>query len=338
MVRVGIVGLGFMGKMHFRCYKARKDSQIAAVFDLDTKKLTDTSGTAGNIKGAEEQLDFSGIELYSDFDRMLAEAKLDAVSIALPTYMHKAYTIKALSAGLHVLCEKPMALNVSDCDEMIEAAKKTGRVLMIGHCIRFWPEYAKAKELIESSCYGKVLAAHFQRLASTPIWSWDNWLLDGSRSGGAALDLHIHDSDYVQYLFGMPGSVCSRGWIGKSGDYDYIVTSYIYEKEKVATAQGGWIMAPGFGFRMSFDIMLEKATISYDCTRDPAFKVYLAQGRVETPQVPAGDGYSQEIDYFVKVIQGKNVPKVLTPQQARDAVRLVTAEKESADCGKEVAL
>ena len=105
------------------------------------------------------------------------------------------------------------------------------------------------------------MEASFQGLSLTPTWSWDNCFLDGNRSGGAMLDLHIHDTDFVQHVFGVPNEVFSRGVIGPSGDYDHTVTQYLYDDQKVVTAEGGWIMAPEFGFEMSFKIMLELSLI-----------------------------------------------------------------------------
>jgi len=338
MVRVGIVGLGFMGKMHFNCYKDLKDVKLVAICDADESKFKNTRGTAGNIEGAEKPLDLAGIDLYTDFDKMLSEAKLDAVSITLPTYMHRDFTVKALEAGINVLCEKPMAMDEGQCRDMIAASEKNSKVLQIGHCIRFWPEYAKTKELIDSGQYGKVLAATFQRLSMTPTWSWDNWLMNGVRSGGAVMDLHIHDADYVQYIFGMPKAVRASGVKGPSGDFGHVVTQYIYDGEKVVTAEGGWMMTSGFGFEMSFNIVLEKATIVFDCTRQPAFKLCPAQGEVVTPEVETGDGYSLEIAHFVKAVSGKKVPQILTPAQSLDSVKLILAEKQSAQTGKEISL
>ena len=317
MIRVGVTGLGFMGKMHSKCYQGLEGATLAVICDVDESQLKGTSEAAGNIEGAEEPLDLSGVELCTDFDKMLAEADLDAVSITLPTYLHAEYTIKALKAGLNVLCEKPMAINEA-------------------HCIRFWPEYARTKKIIDSGKYGGVKAFTFQRLSLTPTWSWDNWLMDAEKSGGAILDLHIHDSDFVQYVFGMPKAVSSRGAKGPSGDFDHIVTQYIYEDGKVITAEGGWLMTPGFGFEMSFNLMLERATIVYDCTREPAFKVCPAEGDAFTPEVEAGDGYSLEIAHFVKAVGGESVAEITTPSQSLDSVRIVLAERRSAQSGREV--
>ena len=338
MIRVGIVGFGFMGKMHFRCYQAQKDVQVVAICDIDKARFEDASGAAGNIEGADAPLDFSGIELYDDFDQMLADANLDALSVTLPTYLHRDYTIQAIDAGVNVLCEKPMALTVEEGREMAAAADQKGVLLQIGHCIRFWPEYAKTKELIDSGEYGKVRAATFQRLSLTPTWSWQGWLMDAAKSGAAAIDLHIHDSDYVQYVFGMPRAVFSRATSGPSDGFDHIVTQYLFDDDCVVTAEGGWAMTATFGFEMSFNIVLEKATIVYDCTRDPAFKVCPIDGDVFSPEVAAGDGYSNEIEHFVRAVQGEQVPEITTPAQSIDSVRLVLAERQSAAGGECVSL
>ena len=329
MLRIGIVGLGFMGKMHFRCYNSLNNVEIIAICDADTSRLQDNSGTAGNISGAEDDLDLRNIALYSDLSKMLAEGELDALSIASPTFLHASQTIEALNAGVHVFCEKPMALNSGDCREMAEVAKQSGKTLQIGHCIRFWPEYVQAKEIIDSQKYGKVLATTFQRLSLTPTWSWDNCFLDGKRSGGAMLDLHIHDTDYVQYVFGMPKEVFSRGVIGPSGEFDHTVTQYLYGNDCVITAEGGWIMAPGFGFEMSFKIMLEKATLVYSSAQEPTFRIFPIDGETIIPEIPLGDGYSFEIQHFVDILSGKVVPSIITPEQSGDSVKIIEAEKES---------
>ncbi len=338
MIRVGVAGFGFMGKMHFRCYKAMAGVKVAALCDVHEAGLSQTKGEAGNISGAEGDLDFTGISLYTDFDRMLAEADLDAVSITLPTYLHAEFTVKALRAGMNVLCEKPMALDIEQCQRMIDASEKSGRLLQIGHCIRFWPEYVKAKQIVDSGDFGNVKAATMRRLSKTPTWSWENWLMRAEKSGGAMVDLHIHDSDFVQYAFGMPRAVFSRCASGPSGHYDHIVTQYIYDDNRAITAEGGWIVTPSFGFEMSFNIILDKATVVYDCTRRPPFKLCLLEGEPVIPEIEPGDGYSREIEHFVRRVRGEDVPEVITPQQSLDSVRLVLAERRSAERRKEIEL
>jgi predicted dehydrogenase len=329
MLRVGIAGFGFMGRMHFRNWNMLKDAQVVAVCDANPNIKEDTKKAVGNIKGAEGDIDFSTFEVYHNFEEMLSKARLDALSLTLPTYLHAEYSEKALARDVNVLCEKPMALNVADCDRMIEAAQRSGKVLQIGHCVRFWPEYAKAKEMVDSGKYGKVVAAMFQRLGAPPGWSVDNWFVDEKRSGGVALDLHIHDTDYVQYLFGMPKGVCSHGARGSMGQLVHIVTEYEYGEDKCIVAEGGWGMTGAFGFEMSFNLVLEKATIVYDLTRKPMLRVCPADGPEFTPEVAAGDGYLHEIEYFAKTVRGEPVKPVLTLEQSRNSVRIVEAEKKS---------
>ncbi len=135
MLKIGIAGLGFMGQMHYRCWKARNDAQIVAICDANKDIVEDCKKTVGNIEGAEDAINFSDINIYHDFAKMLAEEKLDAISLTLPTYLHAKHTIPALESGVNVLCEKPMGLNISECDSMIAAAKSSGKLLQIGHCV-----------------------------------------------------------------------------------------------------------------------------------------------------------------------------------------------------------
>ena len=338
MLKVGIVGFGFMGRTHYQCWKKVKGAQIVAICDVNPNIEEDTKKAVGNIGDTSEQVDFSNMKVYTDLDEMLAKEKLDAVSITLPTFLHPDTSIKALSAGVNVMCEKPMALNSKECARMIAEAERSGKILQIGHCVRFWPEYAKAKEIIDSGEYGKVIAGTFQRLGSAPNWSIDGWFFDEQRSGGVALDLHIHDTDFVQYLFGMPKAVCSVGAKGPAGGLAHISTQYLYDNDTAITAEGGWAMMPAFGFEMSFNIVLEKATLVYDLTRDPAFRVCPAEGEAFTPEVEKNDGWSLQIAHFAKAISGAKLKEITTLAQSMNSVRIVEAEKESASKGQKVSI
>jgi predicted dehydrogenase len=327
-----------MGRMHYAHWHAQDGVEVAAICHTDPDRLKSATGTSGNTEAAGAAIEFDTIQLYSDFDEMLAEGNLDAVSITLPTDLHAAFSIKALEAGLHVLCEKPMALNVAQCDDMIAAAQRTGKILLIGHCIRFWPEYARAKEIVDCGEYGTVVAVTFRRLGSIPAWSRSNWFTDEARSGGMVLDLHIHDTDYAQYLFGMPRAVRTFGARSLGLGLTHVVTQYLYGDDRLITAEGSWQMMPSFGFEMSFDIVLEKATLVYDNTREPPFRVCPLVGEAFTPEVEEGDGYSHEIAHFAKAIRGEKGKEVTTLEQSRNSVRIVEAEKESARTGKRVDL
>lgn len=326
MIRVGIVGFGFMGRMHYRNWLNVAGAELVAVQDVAIEDVKSRLAATGNIAGAADTIDLGRVRLFSDFDAMLAEMKLDAVSITVPTYLHATLAERALKAGVHVLCEKPMALTLPECDRMIAAATSAGKWLQIGQCIRFWPEYVAAREIIQSGKYGALLAASFRRLSSLPNWNPDKWFADEHRSGGVALDLHCHDTDYVHYLLGVPRAVFSV----MDGGRRHMQTQYLYDNDMAVSAEASWAMSPSFGFEMSFNIVLERATLQFDCTRNPAFRVCPADGAPFTPELLPGDGYSREIEHFAAVVCGKPVPEVLTAGQARETIRIVLAEKDSA--------
>ncbi|HEY3378277.1 MAG TPA: Gfo/Idh/MocA family oxidoreductase, partial [Armatimonadota bacterium] len=211
MIRIGMVGMGGISGAHLPAYEKLADiAQVVARCDKIPERADGTAkGVAINIGGpAATALQATA---YTDYRELLADPEVDVVDICLPTDLHAEVAIAALQAGKHVLCEKPMALNVAQCDRMIAAAQASGSIFMIAQCIRFWPAYVYLKELVDSGKYGKLTSAQFSRLSGPPIWASENWLLTPERSGGSLLDLHIHDTDYLSFLLGTPTSVSTRG-------------------------------------------------------------------------------------------------------------------------------
>ncbi|VGO11505.1 Putative 4,5-dihydroxyphthalate dehydrogenase [Pontiella desulfatans] len=315
MIRVGIMGMGYMGGVHLRNWQAREDAKVVAVCDINPA----FGATQGNIETGGDGLNLDGVAVYRSAAEMLAAETLDAVTVALPTHLHKAATIQSLAAGLHVLCEKPMALSVQDCDEMIAAAKTAGKELMIAHCIRFWPEYAWLKSAVESEAFGAVKAADFSRLASAPAWSADSWFANPAKSGGMALDLHIHDLDFIQYLFGAPAAIESEHAALANGQPGHVVSRMDYGAGKVVTATASWMMPPSFGFRMGFRVVFENAAAVLD---GDGLMVYPPEGDAYAPERHVGNGYQREIEYFAARVAGPAGKDVITPEQARESVRL----------------
>lgn len=335
MLKIGIAGYGFMGRMHHRCWRGVGEAAVVAVCDADRRAIDDAASRRGNIAGAAEDIDLTGVAVYDDFQAMIRSERLDAVSITVPTDQHAALALAALAAGVHVLCEKPMALDLDAADAMIAAAERHDRVLQIGHCIRFWPEYAMAKELVASGRYGRVLAASFVRLAATAITKPASWFLDQQRSGGIALDLHIHDTDFIQYLFGMPRAVSSRAAALAGGPMAHIATHYAYD-DILVSAEAGWAMMPSFGFDMHFHLVLEQASIVFNYHATPSLTVHPAQGEALAPPCASGDGYAHEIAHFARAIRGEPVTPIVTPRDARRSLAIALAERESAATGREV--
>ena len=337
MIRVGIVGFGFMGRMHLGCWMQMPDVEVAAICDTNPNVAKTVQEQIGNIPGLPEQVDMSAIKFYTDFAAMLSQEQLDAVSITLPTHLHADLTCQALEAGVHVLCEKPMALDAQQCRKMIDAAAKTGKCLMIAHCIRFWPEYADTRDIIHSGKYGRVLIASFQRLSARPTWSSGNWLMDPRHSGGMMLDLHIHDADYIHCLFGMPLKVSCQA-ITPHGIVEHVKADYFYDNDMLVSAEASWLVSDSFGFRMNYEIVLEKAMIVYDCSRDPVYRVCPQGDKPFSPSVSEKDGYFHEIEYFLQWIQGTIENDRMPMEQSLKSVLLIEAEKTSLGTGKPVTI
>ncbi|MFW6163449.1 MAG: Gfo/Idh/MocA family protein [Planctomycetota bacterium] len=340
MVKVGILGVGFMGTAHFRAYTGYRKAKVVALCDLNPKRLKgDWSDIAGNIEGAGASgADIRKLHLHADPADLFADPDVEVVDITLPTFLHAEYAVAALEAGKHVVCEKPMAVSLRECDKMIAAADRADRRLFIAHCIRFWPEFVALKEIIDGGTYGKVLAASFWRKSSTPAWSWDNWLMDEARSGGAVVDLHIHDTDYINSVFGVPKSVRSVGVVGavSNSAVDSLVTEYLYDNGPQISAEGTWALAPTFGFTHGFCVTLEGATVEHDAKSETRLTVHTADGKTRTPRVGQRDGYEAELRHFVDCVAAGKDSEVVTAQAARDALKVTLAEARAVKTGRTV--
>ncbi|HOV65237.1 MAG TPA: Gfo/Idh/MocA family oxidoreductase, partial [Spirochaetia bacterium] len=135
MVKVAVTGIGFMGKTHIGVYQKLKGVKLAAMCDIRKDALNIKSLDAGgNIKSSSGEVDLSSVKKYTDFDTMLSEGGFDYVDICLPTYLHATYSIKAMEAGYHVFCEKPMALTAREADAMLACVKKTQKLFSVGQC------------------------------------------------------------------------------------------------------------------------------------------------------------------------------------------------------------
>ncbi len=332
-LNVGIIGLGFMGKMHFETY-AKLGAKVAAIADVDSRKRAgDWSAIAGNIGTAGKHQDLRGIHVYEDAADLLKDPAVDVVDITLPTYLHARWAIRALQSGHHVICEKPMALKSTEGVAMIAAARAARRRLFIAQCIRFWPAYAKARELVLGKKLGKIVSAAFTRVSPRPTWSWQHWLEDGRKSGGCALDLHIHDADFVLYMLGQPRSVLSQGLKGDAGALDHVTTFYNYAPNTMIQTEGAWEYNAGFPFSMTFRIAFEKASLVFDAQ---GLRLCPPKGPAKPVAVAEGDGYFHELKHFLDCIRRNCASPVVTPESALQSVKLIEAEAKSARSGKAV--
>lgn len=334
MLKAGLIGIGFMGRGHLDNYIRFEEEgypvKLVAICDIDSEKFKGKF-VSGNIDVGVGKYDFSKYALYTDMEKMFEEQDLDFVDIALPTYLHAEASIQAMSRGLHVLCEKPMALNSKDCQSMVDTSVKHGKKLMIGQCLRFWPAYETLKEYVETGRFGKVTGAFFYRGGSSPQWSYENWLLKKEKSGGVLLDQHIHDVDMINWLFGKPAKVSSiaRNVIPGSG-YDIVSTNYIYDDCKVINAQDDWTLEGDYGFKMTFRINFEKGNLIYE---NEIFTVNPNDGIGFVPDLSKDLGYYREIQYFARAITKDTPIEVANPVSTMETIKIAEAEVLSADQG-----
>ncbi len=335
MIRVGVIGLGMMGNTHLDVYAKRKDVQVVAISDLDPDRLSGKARAAGNIEGqAQGGADLSKARRYPEGMELIADGDVDLVDICLPTPLHVEYAIAALEAGKHVLVEKPLGRTAAEAHKLVSAAKKAKGMIMPAMCMRFWPAWEWLKEAIDEGRYGPVRAAHFRRVANHP---GGPFYTDGPACGGALLDLHVHDTDFVKYCFGKPDAVFSRGYSKITDQVDHLVTQYLYDNGPMVSAEGGWVMAPGFGFSMQFTVNFENATVVFDIGQKDQL-VLVQDGKREAISVRDGMGYEHEIDYLLNCIASGTPPTVITLEDGAVSLDIVEAEGKSVATGQIVKL
>ncbi|MHC4993709.1 MAG: Gfo/Idh/MocA family protein [Planctomycetota bacterium] len=334
MPNIGVIGLGFMGRMHLAAYNKIADATIVAVSDQDEKRAAgDLSGGWGNIEGAVEKLNMKSIKGTIDYNELLGWDDVDIVDICTPTPGHEEVALAALASGKHVICEKPLAVSLEATQRIADAAAEAEGFFMPAHCMRFWPQWDWIKQQIDAGTYGKVLGATFRRVASMP----PGWFANGAISGGGILDLHIHDTDFISYAFGKPDAVSSRGYTKTSGLVDHVNTQYIYnDGPPLVTAEGSWCMADGFEFSMRCTVNFENATADFDIMRDPPLVVY-KDGEREIITIE-GDGYANELAYFIECVKSGTPPTRVTAQDAVTSFEILMAETKSIETGENVKL
>ena len=340
-INIGIVGLGFMAATHIKSYRQIQQARIATICNPSGRCLDgDLTKVGGNI-GANDpvKLDMTQVKGTRDFVNLLNDPSIDLIDICTPTVLHLEMVQAALKAGKHVLCEKPLARDSQSARAIVEAANQAKTICMPAMCIRFWPEWAWLRKQIQEGTYGRILSARFRRVAEPPTWGAKHFA-KGDQSGGALLDLHIHDVDFIHYCFGKPKSVFATGYSKYTGAIDHVVAQFEVEGGAIVHAEGSWAMSPGFGFNMSFTANFEKATVDYDIARPAAdvLKLYRPGEPAQSVKVEGPDGYVGELQYILDCIQNGKSPSVVTIQDGLDSVLTCEAEEKSIATRQPVAI
>jgi predicted dehydrogenase len=329
-IGVGIIGLGFMGRTHLTAFQAADGCSVVRVADRRMELLDGLlhDDVSGNIEtGGERQQLFDPKEVVAgpDAQELIDDPAVELVSITTPTDSHVPLVQAAIAAGKHVLVEKPVDLSADRIASLAQHAASGQSLVMPAHCMRFWPAWVWMKQKLDSGDLGKVHSATFRRLGQAPGWSSD-FYRNPDRCGGALVDLHIHDVDYIQHCFGVPIAVMS------SGSLHHVQTTYTVPCGALVTAEGGWMDDPEFPFTMMCTITCEHGTMDFHLGREPELQLTTPDG---STAIIVGEetGYDGEVRALLRAIEAQDsIPPVTLEDAVIDAL-IIDAEKTSLERG-----
>ena len=325
MIKVGLIGCGFMGAMHANCYKNIEGVEVTAFADVRREKAEDLA------KG-------TSAEIYGDGKDLIDSAEVDIIDICLPTYLHAEYALLAMDKVKYLFVEKPVSLTNEQASAMLEKSEKTGCNVQVGQVIRFWDEYVELKKIIDGGVYGKVINANFRRLSPRPTWGWNNWLLNCELSGGAAQDLHIHDTDYVLSVFGKPEKFYSQ--VNPAGEKNSYINTLMLYKDFAVSVEGTWDLPASRPFEATFRVVFENATVEnaggkftlYTEGKAEEIKIEKKKlsGGVEGGNISDLGGYYNELLYFTNKAKAAQITDKATLKDAAQSLEFVLGEIENA--------
>jgi len=316
-MKIAVVGTGGMGANHLEAYKFIKELTLSAVVDT-------------NFEAAQKYAEEFDCKAFRTLDELFSDTLPDAVAICVPSYLHYEYSMRCMEHGIHVFCEKPMAHSREEADKMIAKAKEKNLILMVGQVLRYWPEYRFLKDHIENGKYGNL--RHLSLTRYYGIHPEGSWYMDPSLCKMVCYEMHIHDTDMVNYLFGLPDAVHSVGMEQPDIHLSYINTHYIYNDKNISVvAEGGWNDST-FPWSGGYLAVFEHGVIEY---KSGKVSVYPAGEEVFYPKmelltsIPSEiDGLYLELTEFVALLNGEKDVGV-SPESARDTIYIVEKECES---------
>jgi predicted dehydrogenase len=310
-VKLGVIGLGFMGSTHAKAALQLPRVELAAVCSRDEQKLAgDFSSVRGNSGDVGGQADFSAVAKHREIAEMLDDPNVEAVDICLPTGMHERVAIAALRAGKHVLVEKPLAVDGASADRIVAEAERCGQILMTAQVIRFWPEYVALRDTVINDSLGALRTAVFRRRCAAP--SWGVWETSG------AFDLLIHDVDYTIHLLGKPEAIRATGYADDAAGIDILHAHFLYANGVEALVTGGWHNRGDYPFSMEYTATFDRDTMEFST----------ASGRGVLPVAP-GAAYAAEIAHFAESCDTGREPPLCPPKESADAIKLTLLALEA---------
>lgn len=324
-MKVAVLGCGGLGNVHAGIYSKLDGVELTGLCDI-------------KIEFANALSKKTGAPTFQSFEQMLAEAEFDAISITLPSYLHKEYTLLAAKAKKHVISEKPIALTLEDAKEMIDCCEENGVRLFVGHVVRFFPEYVNMKQTIDQGTIGRPAVAHASRIGPHPGETKD-WYKDATKSGGVITDLMIHDLDFLRWSLGEINTVYAMGHT--SEHLDYALVTLQFSNGAVANVESNWGF-PG-PFHTKAEIAGSDGLIAANSLKSSSLQIHKAatsenSSFVTVPESPGfRSPYELELEHFITCIKTGSEP-IVTANDAYKALELAQAAKESIRTGKAVHL
>ncbi|TMF58204.1 MAG: Gfo/Idh/MocA family oxidoreductase [Chloroflexi bacterium] len=321
-LRVGILGAGFAGAMHARSALGLDDVRVVAVAAVPLDQAAALAKECGARVATAEQI--------------CTADDVDLVVVATPTHLHAEYATMAARAGKHVFCEKPIARTREQAEEMVRACDAAGVTLAVGHVVRYFPEYQRAKQLLDDGTLGRPAIATLVR-GNFSVGSAREWYLDDAKSGGVVLDLMLHDLDTVRWWFGEPSRVYARRFTG-GGGLEYALATIRYDDRPIVQVEASW--AEHAGFRTGFELRGDRGMLVHDSRDASPLTVQSPAGpagpaMMATPTLAESPYRRQLRDLFARIRRGER-PRVDGHEGLR-SLALGLAVIESADRGSVIA-
>jgi predicted dehydrogenase len=334
MVTVAILGGGFMGGAHANNYAALGERvRVKTVYSRTEER-------------ARRVAELVGAEASTELEATIADPELDAVDVCLPTPLHRTVAERSLALGRHVFLEKPLALTLEDGEAIVRAAAASGRTLMVGLVLRFWPEYVELHRRVSAGELGRPFALAASRLS--PPADWAGWYADVAQSGGPLVDLMVHDFDQANWLLGEPRSVYARAVASADPAYaDHVVAIVEYDGAQ-AVVEGSMALPASFPFSSLIRVNGTSGAAEYAFRAAPAeeggnigavdesargLRLHPRDGEPELVLLDPVDPWGPEIEEFVSCLEQGRRPENGTPEQALLALRVALAARRSLESG-----
>ena len=326
-MRIGILGAGNMGQTHARAYANMRGVEIAAIVGRREPR----------VRVVADQF---GVTALTDPWKVLDDDSIDAIDVCYPSSVHREVAVAALERGKHVFCETPIALNIEDADAMIEAARAHDRILMVALLMRFVADNVYVHDVVVSGELGRPFTAFANRRSAS---YWSRKQLAEQVYAEPVIELGNFDFDYLNWLFGVPTAVFGTGIVGATGVAEHAFISLEFDGVR-GLVEVSAMMPRSFPFSTSVRVVCEEGALEFsfrfagkpENTRpESTLTRYPKDGQAEVLDIPRHDPYEEECRYFVQCVRGEADPSLLSPDAARDALRVALAARESLARGGE---